>query len=152
MSPSPKSPARTYKIALSAMFLLFLLGMAATMIFSARRGSGVTDSQYYRNGLNYDRTASGARNPGLFWTMSASLEGRDLLVRVHDENGAPIGGGELLFQPGRGGQDQSRLNLVESAPGVFRAPWPAPPEGEVQGTLRFSRGEASASQKVVFFN
>ena len=151
MPPSPKSSARTYKIVLSVMFLLFLLGMAATMIFSARRGSGVTDSEYYRNGLNYDRTASGARNPGLYWTMSASLEGRDLLVRVHDENGVPIGGGKLLFQP-RGGKDQSRLNLVESAPGVFRAPWPAPPEREVQGTLRFSKGEASASQKVVFFN
>lgn len=142
----------SYKIALLLLVGAFLVGMAATFFLSARRGALVVDADYYQNGINYDRTRSGARNPGLAWTMSASIIGADLLVTVQDEKGAPVPGGKLLFHPRRAGKDLNDLfHLTESAPGTFRAPLTAAP-GELRGTLRFTRGEASASQRVVLFN
>ena len=154
MQPLKNSPD-TYKIALALLFGAFLLGMAATIILSAQRGARVVDADYYDNGLNYDRTKSGGRNPGLYWSISASLAGKDLLVRVSDEKGAPLDGGKLFFHPRRAAGEQQRnapLHLYESAPGLFRAPWPVAAQGELRGTLRFTKGEASASQKVVFFD
>lgn len=153
MQKPATSSACSYRIALALLVGTFLSGMAATFFLSAQRGSRVTDADYYQNGLNYDRTASGAKNPGLYWSMAASLAGPDLLVRVSDEKGSPVGGGKLVLHPGRrGGEAAGALQLAESAPGVFRASWPVQPQGELHGTLRFTRGEASASQRVVFFN
>lgn len=148
--PSLNTRKCRWQLAILLMLGVFLLGMATTMSISLQRGSLVTDADYYQNGLNYDRTESGARNPGLNWTMSASLAGKDLLVRVHDEKGTPIPGGKLLFQS-KSARDREVLQLSESAPGVFVAPWPTT-QGELRGVLHFTKGEASASQKVVFFN
>ena len=142
-----------YRVVLLTLFGVFIAGMAATFFASRQLGSRVTDPDYYQNGLNYDRTQSGARNPGLDWTLTATLSGRDLLVRVNDEKGAPVAGGKLSLHPTRKkGSSPSPLQLAESAPGVFRTPWPASEKGELRGVLRFTRGEASASQRVVFFN
>lgn len=142
-----------YRVILLTLFGVFIAGMAATFFASGRLGSRVTDPDYYQNGLNYDRTQSGARNPGLDWTLTATLSGRDLLVRVCDEKGAPVAGGKLSLHPARKtGDKNTPMQLFESAPGEFRAPWPATAESELQGVLRFTRGEASASQRVVFFN
>lgn len=144
------SPCR-WQLSIVALIAVFLLGMAGTMFMSMRRGAGVTDAQYYQNGLNYDRTKTGARNPGLNWSMSASLAGRDLQVRVQDEKGAPISGGALQFRTGAPGET-AVLSLTEAAPGIFVSPWPATGKAELRGLLVFTKGEASASQKVVFFN
>lgn len=140
-----------WQLAILLLLGVFLLGMGTTMFISVKRGSQVTDADYYQNGLNYDRTESGARNPGLNWTMSATLAGSDLQVRVLDENGTPVPGGRLLFQTVQAGEKEA-LPLAESAPGVFIAPWPTSGQTELRGVLLFTRGEASASQKVVFFN
>ena len=144
------SPCR-WQLSIMLMIAVFLLGMAVTMLMSMRRGAGVTDTHYYENGLNYDRTKSGARNPGLNWSMSASLAGRDLHVRVQDEKGAPIAGGALQFRTERAG-NPAVLSLTEASPGVFVSSWPAAGKAEIRGVLVFTKGEATASQKVVFFN
>ncbi|WP_136514059.1 FixH family protein [Geomonas edaphica] len=144
------SPCR-WQLSIMLMIAVFLLGMAGTMLMSMQHGAGVTDAKYYENGLNYDRTKSGARNPGLRWSMSASLAGRDLQVRVHDEKGAPITGGALQFRSEAAG-NPAVLSLNEAAPGVFVSPWPATGKAELRGLLVFTKGEASASRKVVFFN
>lgn len=146
-----KTSATIYKGALVLLFCAFLAGMAVTFTLSAKRGSRVVDANYYQNGLNYDRTESGAKNPGLSWKLSASMADGEVVVMVHDETGTPVSGGKLSFQPSRPGNEHT-LHLSESSPGVFRSTRPAAPKGEVHGMLRFTRGEASASQRVVFFN
>ncbi|WP_224981401.1 FixH family protein [Geomonas agri] len=148
--PSTKSPSR-WQLAIVLMVATFLLGMGTTMFISIERGSGVTDPDYYQHGLNYAKGKNGAYNEGLDWGMSASLAGSDLQVRVHDEKGAPVTGGRLLFQT-RHGNEKEVLTLAETSPGVFVAPWPASGRGELRGELLFTRGESVASQKVVFFN
>lgn len=151
MQKTKTTTACRWQIALMLMVATFLLGMGSTMFISIERGSRVTDPDYYQNGLNYDRTKSGARNPGLDWVLSASLSGKDLLVRVQDDKGAPVAGGKLLFQT-KNGKEKEVLPLVESAPGLFLAPWPATGRPELRGELLFTKGEAVAFQKVVFFN
>ncbi|ACH38251.1 FixH superfamily protein [Citrifermentans bemidjiense Bem] len=142
-----------YRVVLVTLFGIFIAGMAATFFASGMLASRVTDPDYYRNGLNYDRTRSGARNPGLKWTLTATLAGRDLLVRVCDEKGAPVAGGSLSLHPGKKTDSSALpLQLAESAPGVFRTSLPVSAQSELQGVLLFTRGEASASQRVVFFN
>lgn len=148
---APRTSPCRWQLAIVALVAVFLLGMAVTMLMSVWRGAGVTDARYYENGLNYDRTKSGARNPGLNWSMSASLTGRDLQVRVQDENGAPISGGSMQFRTGAP-EDPAVLPLIEKSPGLFVSPWPATGKAELRGVLVFTKGEASASQKVVFFN
>lgn len=140
-----------WQLAILSLVALFLLGMAVTMLMSMRRGAGVTDAHYYENGLNYDRTKSGARNPGLNWSMSASLAGHDLQVRVRDEKGAPVSGGSMQFRSGAP-EAPAVLSLTETSPGIFVSPWPATGKAELRGLLVFTKGEASASHKVVFFN
>lgn len=153
MQPTVKNSGRPWKVTLALLVGVFLIGMASTLVIAARRVSAVTDADYYNHGLRYGRTASGSGNPGLGWTMSASLAGDELQVRVRDESGAPVSGGELKFVPKRSGALLSgTLMLAESTPGIFRAPRPVSPQGELQGTLRFTRGEAAASQKLVLFN
>lgn len=146
-----KDSATIYKGALVLLFCGFLMGMAATFTLAAKGGPRVVDRDYYQNGLNYDRTQSGARNPGLSWKLSATMADGEVVVMVHDDRGAPVPGGKLSFQPSRPGNEHT-LHLSESSPGVFRSTRPAPAKGEVHGMLRFTRGEASASQRVVFFN
>ncbi len=151
MQKTVNLPPCRWQLSIALMVAVFLLGMTVTMLMSMWRGAGVTDTQYYQNGLNYDRTKSGARNPGLNWSMSASLAGRDLQVRVHDEKGAPITGGALQFRTEAYG-NPTVLSLNEASPGVFVSPWPATGKAELKGLLVFTKGEATASQKVVFFN
>jgi len=151
MQPSAKDNGTSYKIALALLVGLFLIGMAATILTASRRASPVVDSDYYLNGLHYDQTRSGAKNPGLGWSMAASLAGGELLVRVSDGAGAPVAGGRLCFVPKKSDAGGT-LALAESAPGLYRAPRPTAGDGELHGTLRFSHGEASASQRLVLFN
>ena len=143
-----------WKLALALVVGTFLAGMATTMTIAAHRVAPVTDADYYNRGLHYGQTASGAQNPGLHWTMSASLADGELQVRVRDRSGAPVSGGELRFEPKRatGTGLGAHLALSESPPGTYRAPRPATPQGELHGTLRFTKGEAAASQKLVLFN
>jgi nitrogen fixation protein FixH len=153
MQPTVKSTATPWKIALALLFGVFLVGMAASFVIASRRGSRVVDADYYSHGLHYDQTRTGSKNAGLNWTMSASLAGGELQVQVSDESGAPVAGGELRFEPQAGNAGLSRaLALAESAPGIFRAPRPVAPNGELHGVLRFTRGEAAASHRLVLFN
>lgn len=148
-----KDGATPWKIGLGLLVGVFFVGMATSFVIAARKMSRVVDADYYSHGLHYDKTRSGSRNPGLAWTMSASLAGGELQVRVNDEAGIPVPGGELRFEPGRGGAGPGgAFALAEAAPGVFRAPRPVSPRGELHGTLRFTRGEAAASHKLVLFN
>jgi hypothetical protein len=113
----------------------------------------VVDIDYYNRGLHYDQTRSGAKNEGLSWTITASLAGDHLEVRVKDASGIPIDGGQLKFESQQESADAgSALALVEAAPGTFRVPRPLSTRGELRGILRFTRGDAAASQKLVLFN
>jgi hypothetical protein len=151
--PSSSGKATNWKILLALLVGAFAVGMVISFFLAADRGSGVADRDYYSHGLRYGRTAAGSINPGLDWKISASVAGADLQVRVSDRSGTPVAGGELRFQPEQLGASAGEpLPLAESAPGIFKAPRPAAPEGELHGTLRFTRGEAFATQKLVLFN
>ncbi|MBJ6749264.1 FixH family protein [Geomonas anaerohicana] len=148
--PVTQLPCR-WQFLILLLLAIFLLGMGTSMFISFEKGSKVTDADYYQHGLNYAKSKTGAYNAGLDWVMSATLAGSDLQVRVHDEKGAPVRGGKLLFQT-RNGNEKEVLPLTETSPGVFVAPWPVSGQGELRGELLFTKGESVASQKVVFFN
>jgi hypothetical protein len=149
-----------YKIALSLLVGVFLCAMAATFYIAAHRGSRVVDTDYYSHGLHYGQTPSGASNPGIRWTLSPSLSGSDLKVCVSDASGATICGGVLRFSADRDIRKGDRhlsakepvpssILLAESSPGIFTAPRPVSANGELRGTLLYTRGEAVATQKLV---
>lgn len=143
---------RYWKLALALLMASSLIALAATGMIAAQRVTPVTDPDYYRHGLLYGKTDSGLKNPGLQWNLSASLSDGDLLVRVTDRDGAPVGNGTLRFETKRGGAPGKPLLLPELAPGLFRAPRPVSPAGELHGMLHFSRGEGTATRKLVLFN
>jgi hypothetical protein len=153
MEESPWSSGKGWKIALALLLIAAWIGMATTFYLSVKRASRVADPNYYSHGLNYGRTATGAKNPGMTWRMATSVAGNDLQVKVRDEAGTPVAGGKMSFEPERMGvAEGAPLDLAESAPGTFRVERPVTPEGELHGTLRFTRGEAVATQKLVLFN
>ena len=151
--PSPKHGINRWQLALALLFGVFLIGMATSMTLAARRASRVVDVDYYEHGLHYGQTGSGAKNAGLGWNMAAIFAGGELQVRVTDVSGKPVSGGKLRFEPElRGTARVATIELAESAPGLFRSQRPVLPHGELHGTLRFSRGEAAASHKLVLFD
>jgi hypothetical protein len=153
MEESPWNSGKGWKITLGVLLLTAWVGMGTTFYLSVKRASRVADPNYYSHGLNYGKTASGARNPGMTWKMATSVTGSDLQVKVNDEAGAPVSGGKLSFVPERlGVAEGAPLTLAESAPGTFRVERPVTAEGELHGTLRFTKGEAVATQKLVLFN
>jgi hypothetical protein len=144
--------AGPWKALLALLVGAFLIGTVASLCTAARRVSRVVDTDYYNHGLHYDQTSKGARNPGMDWSMSASLAAGELQVRVKDQSGAPVAGGRLSFQSEqRSTGRHDILALAESAPGVFHAKRPASTQGELHGTLQFTRGDAAANHKLVLF-
>lgn len=142
-----------WKTTLALIALAFLAGMAATIAAAVHRGTPVVDADYYDHGLRYGKTAAGTKNPGLHWDISATVAGADLVVRVTDRSGAPISGGSLSFEPKAGGAASAAPILwAESTAGTFRAPRPASPQGELRGTLRFTKGDAAATRKLVLID
>jgi len=153
MARTDKKGLSSWQIGLALLLGVFLIGMAASLLMAARRMSRVVDTDYYSNGLHYDQTRGGSKNAGLTWSMSASLAGEELLVRVKDRTGSPVAGGRLSFESARGNSGElAVLTLSESAPGLFRALRPIAQTGELHGTLCFTRGEEAASHKLVLFN
>lgn len=142
-----------WRILLALLVGTFLAGMILSLVLAAQRVTKVVDRDYYRKGLNYGRTVSGSVNPGLGWSISASLAGNDLQVKVLDQSGAPVPGGRLRFEPEQSGQHPpAPLQLAEVSPGTFLAPRPQSHSGELHGILHFTCGEAFATRKLVLFN
>lgn len=143
---------KEWKLGLALLMASSLIALGATWMIAAHQVTPVTDPDYYRHGLLYGKTASGLKNPGLQWNISASLTDGDLVVRVTDADGAPLGSGTLRLEATRGVPSAKPLLLRETAPGLFRVPRPVSPGGELHGMLHFSRGQGTATRKVVLFN
>jgi nitrogen fixation protein FixH len=154
MPQTTQNSGTRWKLGITLLIAVFLVGMTASLIIAARRVSRVVDPDYYNHGLHYGKNQDGSQNAGTGWTIAAALSGNQLQVRVTDQSGAPVAGGKLKFeQRVKGGtQPDQALQLSESAPGVFRAERPGPASGELLGTLHFTRGEAAASRKLVLIN
>lgn len=151
MPATPSQSSIHWKLGLGLLVSIILTCTVLSFFLAFRRVGRVVDTDYYQHGLHYGETA--AKNPGGNWTMSASLAGNDLRVKVADRSGTPVSGGKVVFEaaPTREAA-ASPLQLAESAPGTFHCPRPTSPHGELRGTLRFTRGEASASQKLVLID
>lgn len=153
MQKTQSNTGTPWKISLALLVGGLILGTAASLFTAVRLRSPVVDTDYYNHGLHYDQTRSGAKNAGLSWTISASLAGDQLEVLVKDASGIPVDGGQLKFEPQQeGAGSRSSLALAEWAPGTFRVPRPLAPTGELRGILRFTRGDATASQKLILLN
>ena len=155
MPESVKNNSGTrWQLGIALLIGVFLVGMVASLVTAARRVSRVVDADYYSHGLHYGETQDGAKHAGLGWALAATLSGSELRVRVSDASGAPVAGGKLSFEPQGSGtyHPAGTLKFAEAAPGLFRARRPDPAGEELHGTLRFTRGEAGASQKLVLLN
>ena len=154
MPESVNNSGTRWQLGIALLIGIFLVGMVLSLVTAARRVSRVVDTDYYSHGLHYGETQDGAKNAGLGWTIAAGLSGGGLQVRVRDASGAPVAGGTLAFEPQGGAEARPAggLEFAEPAPGLFRAKRPAPGSGEVRGTLCFTRGTATASQKLVLLN
>lgn len=141
-----------WKLGIAFFVGIFVVAMAASFVTAARRVSPVVDADYYSHGLHYGADLDRTRNAGAGWTIAASVARGLLEVRVTDGDGAPVAGGRLSFEPQPGERLPDTLALAEVSPGVFQASRPAPPGAELKGTLRFSRGEAAASRRLVLLN
>lgn len=146
-----RDPSQRWKMLLALIIGVFLAGMVLSMVLAAHRIGRVVDVDYYQNGLHYGRTASGALNPGIGWSINAYLAGNDLRVLVRDRSGSPVAGGRLSLHD-TALPASPPLKLAEISPGAFSCPKPLSRQGEMRGTLRFTCGEASATQKLVLFN
>jgi nitrogen fixation protein FixH len=148
MANAKKTKGFPYKLALGLLVALFLVAMVASFVTAARRVSRVVDPDYYSHGLNYGADqAARAGSAALSWTITPTLLGQQLQVRVADQSGAPVSGGQLSFEP-QGAPAPAAFSWTEAAPGLFRTATPAAGI-TLRGTLRFSRGPATLSQKLV---
>jgi nitrogen fixation protein FixH len=154
MPEAVKDSGTRWKLGIVLLIGVFLVGMVASLVTAARRVSRVVDTDYYSHGLHYGQAQDGSRNAGLAWTITPGIAGSELQAQVRDASGAPVAGGKLSFVPQVKGvaQPAGTLELLETAPGDFRARRPGAIQGELHGTLRFTRGGAVVSRKLVLFN
>ena len=152
MPEAAKNSGTRWKLGIVLLIGVFLVGMTVSMVTAARRVSRVVDVDYYSHGLHYGETQR-AGSAVANWTLAATLAGGELQVKVSDASGAPLPGGALTFEPeNRGADHPAAFQLAQFAPGLFRARPPSSGRGELHGTLRFTRGEAVATRKLVLLD
>ena len=136
------------------MIGIFLVGTTASLVVAKRKVSRVVDTDYYSHGLHYAETHNRAANAGTDWTMTTSVDGRHLQVLVQDEAGLPVTGGRVVYDldGSNGNRSSAGLSLRESNPGMYRTLRPEDVQGELHGTMRFTKGEATIVGKVVVIN
>ncbi|MBI2353693.1 MAG: FixH family protein [Deltaproteobacteria bacterium] len=153
MNNRQRDTGRFWKRAIAGLFVLFCAAMVMSFGIAARKVSRVVDKDYYSHGLHYGESRNRADEAAAGWSMTATLAGGRLQLRVRDASGAPLGGGMVLFdmEPNGSGK-KATLILVETAPGTYLAPQPAGAWSELRGTMRVTRGAAAIHEKMVFFN
>lgn len=148
MAQKTPTTANRWQVGLALLVALFLVAMVASFTLAARRVSRVVDTDYYSHGLHYGQDQ--AANTGRTWSIAPRLAGSELEVQVRDQQGAPLTGGTLSFQAlGTDKLTPAPLRLTEHAPGLFSTPRPAISGAPLRGTLTFTRGDATASRKMV---
>jgi len=145
---------KSWKITIIVIVVLFFAATAASLIVAGRKVSKVVDTEYYSHGLHYAEIQSRGGNVGATWTMTASVVGNQLQVLVRDEAGSPVTGGRVVYDLDRRADNRSAayLFLSESGPGIYSTLRPDDTKGELHGTMRFTKGEATVVGKVVVIN
>ncbi len=143
-----------WKITIFAMIGLFIVATAASLVVAKQKVSKVVDADYYSHGLHYAEAHSKTGNAGNGWTMIASIAGSYVQVMVRDEAGLPVSGGHVVYNLDRaaGNRDSAVLDLSEAGHGMYRVPRPENAQGELHGTMRFTKGEATIIGTVVVIN
>ncbi len=139
---------------ITVVIVLFITATVASIVLAKKRGSRVVDTEYYSHGLHYAESHDTSGNTGNKWTMTPTADAADIQVTVHDENGAPLSGGEATcaLDQNTGIPPGTIVQLTESSPGVYRTAKPATVRGELRGTIRVAKGNGVISGRVVIFN
>lgn len=160
-----KVPAsgHSWRILIVALVVVFIIGMAATFVTLARKGSPVVDMDYYAHGMRYgsDRNRE-IRGEKQGWRMETVMAEGALEVKVRDGSGVPVHGGRLtLTLAGRpcSSKEKGSYAWANSAPltgferntGLYRVILPPQHAGDRHGKLTFTRGDTMLMQRVVIF-
>jgi hypothetical protein len=153
----------SWQVLIVALVVVFIIGMAATFVTLARKGSPVVDVDYYAHGMRYgsDRNRE-IRGEKQGWRMETVMAEGALEVRVLDGRGRPVHGGRLtltLADRPYSGEEKGRYAWANSAPitgreqspGLYIIALPRQHAGDRHGKLTFTGGDAMLTQKVVIF-
>jgi hypothetical protein len=144
----------SWQMLIVALVVVFIIGMAATFVTLARKGSPVVDADYYARGMRYgsDRNRE-IRGEKQGWRMETVMAGEALEVRVHDGRGVPVHGGRLTLtladRPYSGEEkgpyawaNRAPLAGLEQSPGRYTVTLPSRHAGDRHGKLTFTGGDA----------
>lgn len=153
----------SWQVLIVALVVVFIIGMTATFVTLARKGSPVVDVDYYARGMRYgsDRNRE-IRGEKQGWRMETVMAEGALEVRVRDGRGVPVHGGRLtLTLAGRpySGEEKGAYAWANSAPlsgleqssGLYTIALPPQPSGDRHGKLTFTGNDAMLTQRVVIF-
>ena len=152
-----------WRILIVALVVVFIIGMAATFVTLARKGSPVVDVDYYAHGMRYgsDRNRE-IRGEKQGWRMETVMREGTLEVRVRDGRGVPVHGDRLtltLADRPCSGEEKGSYAWANSAPftgreqspGLYTIALPRQHAGDRHGKLTFTGGDAVLTQRVVIF-
>jgi len=123
--------------------------MSGWSFYRAAQGtSAVTDRNYYSHGLRYNQTLLERQAAAsLGWQTTSQLEGRLLIIRLHDRDQQGVTGATGTLTLLDAGNAPSReLLLFETEPGIYRAEFPDDLHGEQSAEIAFQRDGARLNQ------
>ncbi|MFZ3208013.1 MAG: FixH family protein [Geobacteraceae bacterium] len=154
---------RVWQVLIVALVVVFIIGMAATFVTLARKGSPVVDVDYYAHGMRYgsDRNRE-IRGEKQGWRMETVMREGTLEVRVRDGRGVPVHGGRLTLiladKPYSGKEkgpyawaNRGPLPGFEQRPGSYTIALPQQRAEDRHGKLTFTGSDAMLTQRVVIF-
>lgn len=140
------------------LFLIILLtggflALSGWSFYRAANGaSAVTDRDYYRHGLRFNRTLLEQKAAAsLGWAAELRLQGRLVTIVLRDREQQAVSGarGSLVLL-GAGSEPVRELALREHAPGIYRAEFPAGLHGEQPAEITFQRDGARLNRRLLF--
>jgi len=139
---------------LIALCLAFVVFSWWSLQRAASGVSSVTDANYYRHGLKYNRASVELQaGQALHWQLSPQLEGRRLTVQVVDDRQTPVSGasGELTLQPEgtRPGAVPPPLKLTSSGPGSYTVTLPDGVCQQVAANLTLTRDQVTVQRRLL---
>ena len=139
--------AAGYRWLLAGLIAVFLLLLAGSIFFAAKKVSRVTDPDYYRHGLEHDRHLT---SPANSWQLAAERVRDGVRVSVVDQAGRPAPADSVQFIRDTSGSRSApfRVQLARQADGTFLLPL-AEPHDALRGTLVATGDAGQASRRVL---
>lgn len=146
--PGPEN--NFYKLFILLLLFGFLVFSGWSAWQASKRGSQVTDRDYYSKGLKYNSTLVEKRAAEVLgWILTTEIKDQTLLFILEDKEGQRVSGAKGTIQTYLPGNPNGQpFQLIESSPGNYTFTIPPDMAGTLRARLSFERDGAKLNRQL----